>query len=151
MRFPCQAVDKTHDQQFAEVMTGIPGPRIGDIIEGGEKGFHVGFKLQRGVCPSRIHPSDNCKACQISSNPICDSPALAGEGNMEIKWRGKKLSLYRRVPKRYETIETRRFVWLSLDTDSMTEAERKEGPTWEQFVAGWKQSPQATPLWWAPR
>lgn len=64
---------------------------------------------------------------------------------MEIKWRGKKLSLYRRVPKRYETIETRRFVWLSLDTDSMTEAERKEGPTWEQFVAGWEAKPAGDP------
>ncbi len=57
---------------------------------------------------------------------------------MAIKWRGKKLSLYRRVPKRYESVEPRRFVWLSLHTDSMTEAERKEGPAWEQLVAGWE-------------
>ncbi len=39
---------KTHDQQFAEVMTSIAGPWIGDIIKGGEEGFHVRFRLQRG-------------------------------------------------------------------------------------------------------
>ena len=48
---PCQAVDKTHDQQFAEVMTGVAGPGIGNIIEGGEESFHVGLKLQRGCSP----------------------------------------------------------------------------------------------------
>jgi integrase len=59
---------------------------------------------------------------------------------MAIKQRGKKktLSLYKRVPKRYETVESRKVIWLSLHTDSMTEAERKGGPAWEQLVAGWE-------------
>jgi integrase len=57
---------------------------------------------------------------------------------MAIKRRGKKLSLYKRVPKRYELVEPRKFVWLSLHTDSMSEALSKEGPAWEQMVAGWE-------------
>jgi integrase len=57
---------------------------------------------------------------------------------MAIKQRGKKLSLYKRVPKRYEAIEPRKFVWLALHTDSPTEAEHKAGPAWEQLVAAWE-------------
>lgn len=57
---------------------------------------------------------------------------------MAVKRRGKKLSLYKRVPKRYESVESRKFVWLSLHTDSATEAEQKAGPAWEQLVAGWE-------------
>ncbi|MCH2067704.1 MAG: tyrosine-type recombinase/integrase [Shimia sp.] len=57
---------------------------------------------------------------------------------MAIKRRGKKLSLYRRVPKRYESVEPRRFIWQSLHTDSMSEAEVKAGPAWEQLLAGWE-------------
>ncbi|MEP2531188.1 tyrosine-type recombinase/integrase [Shimia sp.] len=57
---------------------------------------------------------------------------------MAIKPRGKKLSLYRRVPKRYESVEARKFIWLALHTDSMSEAEVKAGPAWEQLIAGWE-------------
>jgi integrase len=57
---------------------------------------------------------------------------------MVIKQRGKKLSLYKRVPKRYEAVEPRKFIWLSLHTDSMSEAEAKAGPAWEQLLAGWE-------------
>lgn len=57
---------------------------------------------------------------------------------MAIKRRGKMLYLYRRVPRRYEAVETRKFVWLSQRTDSMVEAEVKEGTAWEQLVAGWE-------------
>lgn len=57
---------------------------------------------------------------------------------MAIKARGKKLSLYKRVPKRYESVEPRKFIWLSLHTDSMSEAEAKAGPAWEQLIAGWE-------------
>jgi hypothetical protein len=57
---------------------------------------------------------------------------------MAIKQRGKKLSLYKRVPKRYQTIEPRKFIWLALNTDSVTEAEHKAGPAWEQLIAGWE-------------
>ncbi|WP_370213439.1 tyrosine-type recombinase/integrase [Roseovarius sp.] len=57
---------------------------------------------------------------------------------MSIKKRGKKLSLYKRVPKRYSTVEPRRFIWLALHTDSPTEAERKAGPAWDQLIAAWE-------------
>ncbi|MGH1455115.1 MAG: tyrosine-type recombinase/integrase [Paracoccaceae bacterium] len=57
---------------------------------------------------------------------------------MAIKKRGKSFSLYRRVPKRYEAIEPRTFVWVALHTDSMTEAKAKQGPVWEQLIAGWE-------------
>lgn len=57
---------------------------------------------------------------------------------MAIKQRGKKLSLYQRVPKRYEAVEPRKFVWLALHTDSPAEAERKAGPAWDQLIAGWE-------------
>lgn len=57
---------------------------------------------------------------------------------MAIKARGRRLYLYKRVPKRYESVEPREFIWLSLHTDSMSQAEAKEGPAWEQLVAGWE-------------
>ncbi|KRS11028.1 integrase [Roseovarius atlanticus] len=57
---------------------------------------------------------------------------------MAIKKRGKKLSLYKRVPKRYASVEPRKFVWLALHTDSQSEAERKAGPAWEQLVEAWE-------------
>jgi hypothetical protein len=53
---PCQAADETDNQQFTKVMTGVAGPRIGDIFEGGEKGFHVGIKLLKG-CSAFKNPS----------------------------------------------------------------------------------------------
>lgn len=48
------------------------------------------------------------------------------------------LYLYKRVPKRYAAVETRKFVWVSLHTDSPAVAKAKEGVTWEQLVAGWE-------------
>jgi integrase len=57
---------------------------------------------------------------------------------MAIKTRGKKLSLYKRVPRRYESVEPRKFIWQALHTDSISEAEAKAGPVWEQLVAGWE-------------
>lgn len=59
---------------------------------------------------------------------------------MAIKPRGSKhmLSLYRRVPKRYEAVETRKFVWVSLHTDSLSVASGKAGLAWENMIAGWE-------------
>ncbi|CAM3199670.1 hypothetical protein SAMN04488021_1242 [Paracoccus aminovorans] len=48
------------------------------------------------------------------------------------------LYLYRRVPKRYESIEPRRFVWVSLHTDSPSIAKAKEAAAWEQMVEAWE-------------
>ena len=59
---------------------------------------------------------------------------------MTIKARGSKqtLQLYRRVPKRYEAVEPRRFVWVSLHTDSRSAAESKASLAWAQMIEGWE-------------
>ena len=59
---------------------------------------------------------------------------------MTIKARGGKqtLQLYRRVPKRYEAVEPRRFVWVSLHTDSRSAAESKASLAWAQMIEGWE-------------
>ncbi|WP_206050332.1 DUF6538 domain-containing protein [Oceaniglobus ichthyenteri] len=48
------------------------------------------------------------------------------------------LYLYKRVPKRYASVEPRTFVWLSLHTDSPSEAKSKETSTWDQMVSAWE-------------
>ena len=59
---------------------------------------------------------------------------------MTIKPRGIKqtLQLYRRVPKRYEAVEPRKFVWVSLHTDSRLAAESKASLAWAQMIEGWE-------------
>jgi len=46
--------------------------------------------------------------------------------------------LYKRVPKRFASIEPRKFVWLSLHTDSISVAATKERAAWEQMIAAWE-------------
>lgn len=48
------------------------------------------------------------------------------------------LYLYKRVPKRYASVEQRKFVWISLHTDSPSVARTKEAATWEQMLAAWE-------------
>jgi len=57
---------------------------------------------------------------------------------MAIKKRGKGFSLYKRVPKKYEAIEPRNAVWVSLHTDSETEANHKAAPVWAQHIEAWE-------------
>jgi len=57
---------------------------------------------------------------------------------MAIKMRGKTLSLYQRVPKRYESVEPRKFVWVSLHTDSRSVAEVKGSAVWSQMNEAWE-------------
>lgn len=61
---------------------------------------------------------------------------------MAIQTRGGSvkgtLYLYKRVPKRYASVEPRKFVWISLHTDSPSVAKTKEAATWEQMVAAWE-------------
>ncbi|MBB1493023.1 tyrosine-type recombinase/integrase [Paracoccus sp. MC1854] len=59
---------------------------------------------------------------------------------MAIKQRGKggKLSLYKRVPARYEAVEPRKFVWVALHTDSMTQATRKADAVWSEMIEAWE-------------
>lgn len=46
------------------------------------------------------------------------------------------LHLYRRVPKRFASVERRKMVWISLHTDSLSAAEVKAAAVWDQFIAG---------------
>jgi hypothetical protein len=59
---------------------------------------------------------------------------------MAIKKRGKgsKLSLYKRVPKRYESVEPRKFVWVALHTDSPSVADQKASGVWTQMIEAWE-------------
>lgn len=57
---------------------------------------------------------------------------------MAIKKRGKQFSLYRRVPKRYEAVEPRTFVWVSLHTDSESLAATKAASAWTNMIEGWE-------------
>lgn len=57
---------------------------------------------------------------------------------MAIKKRGRTLSLYKRVPKRYASVERRRFIWLALHTDSPSTTERKAGPAWDALIEAWE-------------
>jgi integrase len=52
--------------------------------------------------------------------------------------RGKSFQLYKRVPKRYKSIEPRTFVWLSLHTDSPSIAKNKAAGVWAQLVEAWE-------------
>jgi len=52
--------------------------------------------------------------------------------------RGSKkgtLYLYNRVPKRFASVEHRKFVWASLHTDSPSVAKTKKAATWDQMIA----------------
>ncbi len=59
---------------------------------------------------------------------------------MTIRARGTSSSLYmyRRVPKRYEAVEPRKFVWVSLHTDSQSIATAKASATWDYLTEGWE-------------
>jgi integrase len=62
----------------------------------------------------------------------------AGIGMKNLIRRGDAFHLRRRVPKRYERIEPRGHVWLTLKTDSESDAARKAGEVWDQMVEGWE-------------
>ena len=72
---PAENCDKAYDQQFAKVVPRVVGAGIGDVIEGGEEDIHAGNGLQKGDPHPRIHPAQDRKTPQISSNPKRDSPA----------------------------------------------------------------------------
>ena len=57
---------------------------------------------------------------------------------MAIMRRRKGLSLRRRVPNRYASIEPQREIWLSLHTDSETIARQKEGRVWQEQIEAWE-------------
>lgn len=55
-----------------------------------------------------------------------------------LKLRGKTWQLYKRVPKRYASVEPRTFVWVSLQTDSERTAAAKADAAWASFIEGWE-------------
>lgn len=55
-----------------------------------------------------------------------------------IKLRGSHYQLYRRVPKRFASIESRKFVWISLKTDSKSIAQRKADGVWAEMIEAWE-------------
>ncbi|MBB4315499.1 hypothetical protein GGD82_003404 [Roseospira marina] len=57
---------------------------------------------------------------------------------MSILLRGKTYHLRRRVPCRYEPVEPRKTVWISLHTDSETVARGKADRAWAQMIEAWE-------------
>ena len=64
------------------------------------------------------------------------------EVGMTIRTRGNSvkgtLSLYKRVPKRYAVVEPRKYVWISLKTDSASTAKMKGDAVWDKMIAAWE-------------
>jgi integrase len=52
--------------------------------------------------------------------------------------RGDTFYLRRRVPRRFKVVEERSLIWLSLKTDSMTEARRRADGAWAEMTAAWE-------------
>jgi integrase len=57
---------------------------------------------------------------------------------MNITRRGSTFYLVRRVPRRYQRVETRTTIWISLHTDSESEAQRKAPAAWSLMEAAWE-------------
>ena len=52
--------------------------------------------------------------------------------------RGVNFSLKRRVPIRYRTVEPRDIIWISLHTDSRSQAREKAQEVWKAQIAAWE-------------
>ena len=57
---------------------------------------------------------------------------------MTIMKRGNNYHLRKRVPRRYQDVEERKSVWVSLHTDSMIVAKEKAHAAWQHIVEGWE-------------
>jgi len=57
---------------------------------------------------------------------------------MNIVRRNRTFHIVRRVPKRYESVEPRKQVWVSLHTDSETVAKQKAPTAWAHMIEGWE-------------
>lgn len=57
---------------------------------------------------------------------------------MTIIKRGDVFYLKKRVPVRFRSVETRTQIWISLSTDSKTEAEAKVPSVWAGMIEGWQ-------------
>lgn len=52
--------------------------------------------------------------------------------------RNTTLYLKRRVPQRYQAVETRKTIWVSLKTDSVEQAKIKAARVWAELIEGWE-------------
>lgn len=57
---------------------------------------------------------------------------------MNIVRRSRTFHIVRRVPKRYQSVEPRKQVWISLHTDSETVAKQKAPSAWAHMIEGWE-------------
>lgn len=57
---------------------------------------------------------------------------------MSLILRSGTYNLVRRVPKRFHSVEERRQIWISLNTDSPVEAAKKKDAAWAEMVAAWE-------------
>jgi hypothetical protein len=57
---------------------------------------------------------------------------------MSVMKRGNQWCLRRRVPARYHQIESRKEIWISLQTDSHRQANEKAPAVWEEQLAAWE-------------
>ena len=57
---------------------------------------------------------------------------------MTIMKRGNNYHLRKRVPCRYQDVEERKSVWVSLHTDSLSVAQQKADAAWQHIVEGWE-------------
>lgn len=57
---------------------------------------------------------------------------------MKLVRRHRTFHIVRRVPKRYQPIEPRKQVWISLHTDSETIAQQKAPAAWAHMIEGWE-------------
>lgn len=57
---------------------------------------------------------------------------------MKFVKRGSTLYLRKRVPKRFEPVEDRKFIWLSLHTDSEMVAKAKHNQIWNNMLEAWE-------------
>lgn len=57
---------------------------------------------------------------------------------MTIMKRGNNYHLRKRVPRRYQDVEERKSVWVSLHTDSKSVAQQKADAAWQHIVEGWE-------------
>ncbi|WP_299564082.1 DUF6538 domain-containing protein [uncultured Sulfitobacter sp.] len=52
--------------------------------------------------------------------------------------RGNNYYLKKRVPRRYQNVEERRSVWVSLHADSFSVAKEKAHAAWQHILEGWE-------------
>lgn len=57
---------------------------------------------------------------------------------MTIMKRGSTYHLRKRVPRRYEGVEERKSIWVSLHMDSLSVAQQKAPIAWQHIVEGWE-------------